>query len=148
MTYNPKIHNRQSRRLRDYDYSQPGLYFITIVCQNRVWRFGYVENGKMILNQFGQVAHDEWGRLSDRFHNIEMDAYQIMPDHMHGIIRIVGATLAVAPQDRFILEDHRNEAGVNAAPTVSDIIGAYKSLVANACLKICKSKNEIMGKLW
>ncbi|MFT7591672.1 MAG: putative transposase [bacterium] len=88
--YDPKIHNRKSKRLKGYDYSKAGCYFITIVCQDRICRFGHVEKGIMILNQFGQVAHDEWARLSDRFLDIKLDAYQIMPDHMHGIIKIVG----------------------------------------------------------
>lgn len=148
MSFNPKIHNRQSRRLKGYDYSRPGLYFITIVCQNRIRRFGHVKNGEMILNDNGLIAHKEWARLSQRFPNIEIDTYQIMPDHMHGIIKIVGAALVVAQDDQFVIGKNRSLAEVNPAPTISAIIGAYKSIVANACLKIYKSNNKIMGKLW
>ena len=128
--YNPHIHHRKSIRLKGYDYSQAGLYFITICCQDRICRFGQVENDEMILNEYGQIAYDEWVKLSERFPNFELDVFQIMPNHIHGIITLVGATLAVAQNDLEI------RAGVNPAPTVSD------------CLHIYKSKNEIMGKLW
>lgn len=91
--YNPNIHHRRSIRLKGYDYSQAGLYFITICCQGRICRFGYVEKGEMILNEYGKIAYDEWIKLSERFKNFELDVFQIMPNHIHGIIALtVGAT--------------------------------------------------------
>ena len=154
--YNPNIHHRRSIRLKGYDYAQAGLYFITICCQDRVCRFGNVVNGEMVLNEFGTVAYNEWGKLPERFPNFELDAFQIMPNHMHGIILLndapVGAGFTPAPNDVNAQNDvQRNDdirAGASPAPTVSDIVGAYKSLVANGCLDIYKSKNETMGKLW
>jgi len=159
--YNPNIHNRKSIRLKGYDYAKAGLYFITICCQDRICRFGTIEYGEMILNEYGQIAYDEWVKLSERFPNFELDLFQIMPNHMHGIIALVGATLAVAPNDNNAPNDGNSVvvgAGVNPAPTtttattttgtISNIVGAYKSLVANGCLDIYKSKNETMGKLW
>lgn len=146
MKYNPKIHNRRSIRLEGYDYRRAGLYFVTICCQDRICRFGHVENGEMILNKNGQIACNEWMKLSERFPNITFDAFQIMPNHMHGIISIVRAGPAPA-QKHNTTQDHTGEPR-GIAPTVGDIVGTYKSLVANGCLKIYKSKNEIMGKLW
>ena len=96
MNYNPQKHHRRSIRLKGYDYSQAGLYFITICCDDRKHRFGTVANGQMQLNEFGQIAWHEWGKLSERFPNITLDVFQIMPNHVHGVI-MVGATLAVAP---------------------------------------------------
>ncbi len=179
MSYNPLIHHRRSIRLKDFDYSQEGLYFITMVCEGRTHRFGKIENGKMILNQCGQIAYDEWIKLLNRFPNFEMDEFQIMPNHVHGIISLkdyffeiettVGATLAVAlptaqadklqpPETRKDIDENRATARVaptKVAPTkvapkatISDIIGAYKSIVSNGCLSIYKSKNKTMGKLW
>jgi putative transposase len=58
--FNPAIHHRRSIRLKGYDYSQNGLYFITICCQNRICRFGHIENKKMILNEYGEIAYNEW----------------------------------------------------------------------------------------
>lgn len=90
--------------------------------------------------------------MAKRFENFELDVFQIMPNHMHGIIvlnEIVGATLAVAQNDTIALNDDADiRAGASPAPTISDIVGAYKSLVSNGCLEIYKSKNETMGKLW
>ena len=137
MNFNPNKHHRRSIRLKGYDYSQAGLYFITICCQDRIWRFGKIENNEMILNEYGQIAFDEWMKLTERFSNFELDIFQIMPNHIHGVIR-VWATARVAHTDT----------KMDAKTTVSDIVGAYKSLVANGCLKIHKSKNETMGKLW
>lgn len=156
--YNPAIHHRRSIRLKGYDYSQEGLYFITICCQSKISRFGKIENGKMKLNEFGIIAHNEWLKLAERFPNFALDAFQIMPDHMHGIIQ-VRAPLAGAPaSDANDSDADEMRAGASpaparartraSAPTVSDIVGAYKSLVANGCLPIYKSRNETMGKLW
>ena len=111
MPYNPQIHHRRSIRLKGYDYSQAGLYFITICYENKKYRFGEIvgagftpahgENGpnaQMILNDFGIVAYNKWIKLPDRFSNFELDVFQIMPNHMHGIImlNVAGVTLAVA----------------------------------------------------
>jgi len=185
--YNPNIHHRKSIRLKGYNYSQSGAYFITICCENKICRFGKIINNKMILNDFGFIANNEWLKLVKRFSNFELDVFQIMPNHIHGIIvlnDVVGATLAVAQNDivqndiiqndivqNNIAQNHIVQnggvlndvvlndvvlngggdswAGASPAPTtISDIIGAYKSLVSNGCLEIYKSKNETMGKLW
>ena len=96
-TPHPQYHQRRTIRLKGYDYSQEGLYFITICCNrwgnNMRFPFGNIENREMKLNQFGQIAFDEWVKLSERFPNFELDVFQIMPDHLHGIISLnnVGA---------------------------------------------------------
>jgi putative transposase len=182
--FNPAIHHRRSIRLKGYDYSQNGLYFITICCQNRICRFGHIENKKMILNEYGEIAYNEWGKLAERFPNFELNVFQIMPNHMHGIIVLnnnnasvgsgftpdrtlqyqgKGQPQGIAPtNDKPIGIDPDNGQQQGIAPTndkpqrtaptndrtVSDILGAYKSLVANGCLEIFKSKNKTMGKLW
>ena len=104
--YNPNIHHRRSIRLKGYDYSQAGLYFVTIVCQNREHFFGKIENGKMILNDAGKMVNDEWLKLPERFHNIRLHEYIVMPNHFHAILEIVnqnennvGATLVVGPNN-------------------------------------------------
>lgn len=87
--YNPQVHHRKSIRLKGYDYSQAGLYFITICCQDRIHRFGQVENGTMILNEFGIVASNEWMNTPNIRKNVTLGEFIIMPNHMHGIIRIL-----------------------------------------------------------
>ncbi len=88
MPYNPHIHHRKSIRLKGYDYARAGLYFITICAQDRVCLFGDVVNKEMVLSKFGLVAKQQWEKLPKRFLNIELGAYMIMPNHMHGIIVI------------------------------------------------------------
>ncbi|MCL2026939.1 MAG: hypothetical protein FWG79_00465 [Bacteroidales bacterium] len=88
MRYNSDIHHRRSIRLREYDYSLAGAYFITICCENGIHRFGKIENQQMVLNDFGKIARDEWLKLSERYPNMLFDTFQIMPNHVHGIIQI------------------------------------------------------------
>ena len=104
MKFNPKIHHRRSIRLRGYDYSREAAYFITICAQDRRCIFGSIENGEMKLNELGCIAHQAWAKLPERWPHLELGAFQIMPNHMHGILIIshhppVRATLAVAPPD-------------------------------------------------
>jgi REP element-mobilizing transposase RayT len=91
MKYNPEIHKRRSIRLKGYDYSQAGLYFITICVQNRRHLFGNIENGNIILNDAGKMIDTEWKNLKNCFPNIKLHEYVIMPNHFHGILEIVGA---------------------------------------------------------
>ncbi|HRN46479.1 MAG TPA: hypothetical protein PK110_10660 [Niabella sp.] len=88
MKYNPQKHHRRSIRLKGYDYSQAGMYFITICCQNRICRFGEIINNEMVLNDFGKIAHDEWIKTTELRPNVELGKFVIMPNHIHGIIRL------------------------------------------------------------
>jgi REP element-mobilizing transposase RayT len=87
--YDPNIHHRKSIRLKDYDYSQAGLYFITICCHNRICRFGHVQNGEMVLNEYGTIAFNEWINTTEIRKNVELGEFVIMPNHMHGIVKIL-----------------------------------------------------------
>ena len=127
-------------------------------------RFGKIEKDEMVLNELGMIAQNEWAKLPERFSNFELDVFQIMPNHIHGIILlndcVVRAGFTPAhlpdhihegqPQGIAPTQNHdpiQNPAGMNPVPTIGDIVGSYKSLVSNECLKIYKSNNEIMGKL-
>jgi len=98
--YNPNIHHRKSLRLKGYDYTRPGLYFITICVQNRVCLFGEIHDGKMELNDAGQMVKSEWLKLPERFNNIKLHEYIVMPNHFHAILEILAdATLVVAKNE-------------------------------------------------
>lgn len=84
-----KIPKRKSIRLKGYDYSQSGLYFITICVQNRECLFGNIENGIMILNNLGKIADNFWIEIPKHYPKIEIHEHIIMPNHLHGIIEIV-----------------------------------------------------------
>ncbi|MCJ7496538.1 MAG: transposase, partial [candidate division Zixibacteria bacterium] len=102
MIHNPEKHNRKSIRLKEYDYSQAGGYFITICTKNNEHIFGNVINGEMRLSRYGSVVRDEWLKTREIRSNVVLDEYIVMPNHFHGIILIiddvfVGATRRVAP---------------------------------------------------
>lgn len=86
--FDPQKHHRRSIRLPNYDYAQIGAYYITIVTHNREMLFGEIVNSEMKLSSLGQIAQREWERLPKRFKHIELGAFVIMPDHVHGIIII------------------------------------------------------------
>lgn len=89
MKYNSEKHHRRSIRLKGYDYSQSGLYFITICVLNRHCLFGEIENDEMILNEYGKIAATEWINTESIRDNIRLHEYIIMPNHIHGIIEII-----------------------------------------------------------
>ena len=169
--YNPNIHHRRSIRLKGYDYSQAGLYFVTIVCQNREHFFGKIENGKMILNDAGKMVNDEWLKLPKRFHYIRLHEYIVMPNHFHAILEIVnqnennvGATLVVAPNNK-TFDPNNNTIDINQkgqpqgiAPTetptnkktLGDIVGAFQSITTVEYIRGIKTKNwkPFDKKIW
>lgn len=86
--YNPAIHKRRSIRLKNYDYSSEGLYFITLCSADRNNIFGEIVDGEMYQNTFGKIADEEWIKTSEIRNNISLGDFIIMPNHIHGIIRI------------------------------------------------------------
>lgn len=67
MSFNPQIHHRRSIRLAGYDYSQAGLYFITLCVQDRKWLFGEVKDGKMVFSDMGKIADEYWAQIHEHF---------------------------------------------------------------------------------
>jgi REP element-mobilizing transposase RayT len=87
-TFNPQKHHHRSIRLRGYDYTTPGAYFITLASWQRENIFGEILDGRIELNKFGQIAKQQWENLPCRFPHIDLDEFVIMPNHIHGIIII------------------------------------------------------------
>ena len=93
---------RKLNRLRDYDYSKSGYYFVTICTKDRNEFFGRVEEEKMNLNNFGEIVSQCWYDLPKHYSNCSLDSFVIMPNHVHGIIvidneKIVGNGLKPFP---------------------------------------------------
>ena len=78
-----------SRRLRDWDYSTPWWYYVTICTRNFGNWFGKVKNGKMILNDAGKIVEEEWLKTMEIRTNVDLDYYVIMPNHFHGNIIVL-----------------------------------------------------------
>jgi len=159
MPYNPKKHHRRSIRLKRYDYSQKGLYFVTICIKNRACLFGNITNGKMNLNDAGIMVKTQWLELPQRFTNIQLHEYIIMPNHFHAILEIVGATLVVAPNNTVAPNNgidiqKRQPQGIapTIAPTktVGDMVGAFQSIVTVEYIRGVKNNNweRFDKKLW
>jgi REP-associated tyrosine transposase len=118
MKYDPQKHHRRSIRLKEYDYTQSGWYFITIVVQNREPLLGNIVDGSMVLNEAGQIVKNFWIRIPSLRKSIELDEFVIMRNHFHGILLInenpkVRATDSVAPTLK--------------ANSLGSILGQYKS---------------------
>jgi putative transposase len=104
MKYNPDKQCRQSIRLKGYNYTLPGIYFITICAYQRECLFGNVVDGEMRLSDMGGVVRSHWLKLPTHHSNLQLNTFIIMPNHLHGIpeltnhtIGAVGAGLAVTP---------------------------------------------------
>ena len=139
MRYDPNIYKRRSIRLKGYDYSKDGLYFVTICVKNRKCLFGDIKDGEMILNHNGEIVDMVWDELSEHYHNIRLDAFVIMPNHIHGIIEIIQPQNVVG-------------AGFKPAPTgtmgykpLSEIVRALKTFSAR---KINEYRNSIGRPIW
>jgi len=126
-----RIHGRRSIRLKNYDYSKEGIYFITICTQNREMLFGEIIDKKMKLNEVGEMIKSFYLNLENRYENIKCHEYVIMPNHIHFIIEILGKEESMAPMG-------------GASTKLGDIIGSFKSLttvkyIENVKLKKWKS---------
>jgi REP element-mobilizing transposase RayT len=87
--FDPNKHHRKSIRLQGYDYSQAGAYFVTMVVQGRECLFGEIVNGEMHLNEYGEIVQKWWNEIPIHFPNVELGAFVIMSNHVHGIIWII-----------------------------------------------------------
>jgi len=138
MKFDPQKYHRHSIRLKEYDYSQAGAYFVTIVVQNRECRFGEIENREINLNEAGKMIVEQWNALPERFPNIELDVCQVMPNHFHGIVVIT------APVVVTLVTPHTK------APKLGDVIGAFKSITTHEYILGVDNKNwpRFYKRLW
>ncbi len=98
MGYDPRIHHRRSIRLPGYDYSQAGVYFVTIVAQGRELLFGEVVDDAMQASDAGRMVEAVWAELAGHFPGVAVDLFVLMPNHLHGIV-VLGDPASVAGAD-------------------------------------------------
>ena len=145
MRFNPYKHHRRSIRLKGYDYSQPGYYYITICSQNRECMFWKNNNdvninvgavlapapNKIQLSITGEVIEKQLHSIPNQFKNVRLDEYIIMPNHVHVIIVI------------------KTRVEASTTPTIPQIIRSLKSRCINEYCQYIKMNNlNISGKLW
>jgi len=143
MGFDPDKHHRRSIRLRGYDYTDTGAYFVTICAQGRECLFGDTANGALRLNDAGRMVQAVWGELPTNYPGVETDAFVVMPNHVHAIIVFVGA----APCDR---PDDGQPQGV--APTLSlpDVVHRFKTMTTKRYVDGVKLMGwtPFRGHLW
>lgn len=113
--------NRKPLRLKHFNYSSDGYYFVTICTKNRECRFGNISNGQIVLNCAGSIVQSEWNGLCERFSGIRLDESIVMPNHVHGIVALVGAQF-IASNDR-----RPTTGAMNRAPTIGDMVRSFKA---------------------
>ena len=176
--YDPKRHHRKSIRLKGYDYSQAGLYFVTICCQNRTYLFGEIINREMMLNDAGQMIEKWYCELENKFLDIKCREMIVMPNHIHFIIQndpSVGTDLRVCPSNETVPcrpivperpvvpvapNEHANTMGEHTLGenTLGEHVGSplhrvmqwFKTMTTNEYIRGVKNNNwqSFDGKLW
>ncbi len=148
---NRTIHRRQSRRWGKYDYAANGMYFVTICTINREKIFGHIHDGMMILNTFGKCVEQCWRALPEHFPFIKIDAFVIMPNHVHGIIHLrtnipipgcVGATHALPLRTRSMMPRQPRKP---PPQSLCSVIGSFKSAASK---HINVLRNTPGGSVW
>ena len=165
--YNSDIHKRHSIRLRNYDYSNIGAYFVTVCLNERIQQhdaitlqmgainraptdvnfdfptFGHIENGIMTFNDCGKIAQQIWDEMPQHYPNIELGEFIVMPDHVHGIIKIRRGVDLSRPKFDFYQNDTNIATGGFSGTknpmlnnNLSHIIRWFKGRVAFECCKI------------
>lgn len=142
---NEEWHHRHSVRLRDHTYTQ-GSYFLTICAEEREWLFGTIRNGAMELNAFGTIVEECWKNIPQHFLNVSIDAFVVMPNHIHGILHLSArkstplacrGTACRAPTQRSFQKP--------LPGTLSTIIRSFKSAVTR---RINLLRNEPGAIVW
>ena len=124
--------NRKRNRLPHYDYSQSGYYSLTICTKHMETHFGVIENGNMKLSEEGRIIEECWKEITRQYKNLSLDEYQIMPNHLHGILII--NEISVGTIHELSREDKSNNFQVKRRKMILPIvIGRFKM---NASRKI------------
>ena len=157
--------NRKPNRLKGYDYSLARHYFVTVCAQDRQCLFGEINAGRMVLNQAGKMVDRWWSKMESKFPHVELGEYILMPNHIHGVVAIVGAEPRVRPkredcesdkherieqrqqgehqQDGF--QNQGGHMGLWDSPeeglSLQEIIQWFKTMTTNEYIKEVKSRN-------
>jgi len=130
MPYDPEIHHRRSIRLRGYDYSQPGSYYVTLCTQGKEHLFGQIVEGEMHRNELGDYIAGCWQWLAKRYPNVVLDEWTVMANHLHGIIVITDG--AGGSRTARVVVDSNCRGGSRTAPTkrkpLGRLVGAFKTM--------------------
>ncbi len=114
----------ESTRFKNWDYSDPGYYFVTLCTKNRICYFGRIVNSQIVLSEMGRVVFEEWKETEKKRHNIKLDSWVIMPNHIHGII-------VITKKCEYPVETFRRNVSTTTKlkpNSLGSIIGQFKSV--------------------
>ncbi len=111
--------NRQSMRLQDYDYTQSGIYFVTLCTYRYARLFGHIVDGNMQLSELGQLVEQEWQRTAEVRTTVEIDMYVVMPNHLHGLLFMSESQAGHGAKSSMTMQ----------ANSLGSIIAQFKSIV-------------------
>ncbi|MDP3582226.1 MAG: transposase [Ignavibacteria bacterium] len=131
----------ETTRLKEWDYSSPWWYYVTINTKDHVEYFGKVEDEKMLLNEIGKIVDGYWNQIPKHFEMIELDSYVVMPNHVHGII-IINGTQNVETCHGMSLQSKKNEFSKPIKNSLSVIVNQFKGAVKRHCNKSNAEKFE------
>ena len=150
--------DRRSIRLPGYDYASAGWYFVSICCKDRAHLFGEICDGKMVLNEAGDLVEKWWNKIPDKFPDIELGEYQIMPNHFHAIVINVGADPCVGPSLPVAPDTPTNQQeisgfskqGEHAGSPLHRVIQWFKTMVTNKFIRNIKQLGwkPFEDKIW
>jgi len=160
---NKSKYRNKSIRLKNYDYTQKGSYFITICTKNRECLFGYIDNGIMILNDAGKMLGKWYFEMENKYPNIRCDTYISMPNHFHCIIEIMGNRVVnnnnpdahdrkriPYPKKRLIDNNSYGPNNKKYNATIPQMIDWFKTMTTNEYIRGVKKYNwsRYDRKLW
>ncbi len=132
-------HERIITRLREYDYRENGAYAVTICVHERRHVFGRIQNGEMRFHPFGAFAGACWREIPLHFPTVALDEWQVMPNHLHGILFFDGEAPPTPDQERELRQFGKPQSG-----SLGTVIGAFKSAVT----KEIGLRRECQTKVW
>lgn len=147
MTHFKSKYRIKSIRLKNWDYSKAGYYFVTICTKNAIPFFGKINNGVMSLSPVGKIAEKFWVDIPRHFKSVQIDEFVVMPNHIHGIIIITNNSIgtvnkvetrpAVETRDLASLHnnDNNNKFGPLKKKSLQAVIHTYKSALTRWCHK-------------
>ena len=141
--YDPARHHRRSIRLKGYDYTLGGAYFITVCTQNRACLFGHVRCGEMHRNDAGDMIQSTWDELAAHYPGVEIDEFIVMANHIHGIVVLTGA-----PADG--VADTGRPVGTAVTLGLPDVVHRLKTLTTSRYCRGVTSEGwqPFDGRLW
>ena len=120
---------RTSNRLRDWNYANTAAYFVTLVVRERACLFGEIVDGEMLPNAYGLAVHESWRWLREQYEHVELDAYVIMPNHLHGII---------------VINDDQFGRPASQRKPLGRLIGAFKTVSTKSINELRSTPGESM----